>query len=399
MISAVPDAEALAKRAEKDIPGAEGSVADMSVKRALFGQFAVVWNDAEESADKSDALKILQELRPRLKLRMPNQSFLEQASMYSRMALMLFVFLWGGTCVLTLTPLRWLHPFLRRCGVPLGWLPVNAAFWLWCQTMCSAAGVRVRIQGKPLSEQWGKDANGIIVYNHMSSLDPFLVYVACSQLAPKFVGKASLFKLPVFGWLSFAMGHIPIVRSNREKAVHAMNVVGGGIIRSGRSVAVAPEGARSKDGHLSLPFKKGTFYFQQQTKAPLLPIVLHGAYDLWPRERVFTRCGEVHVRFLEPQKYVDAEDTHEAIEAARVKLQRSISENTLHFPEPFGRHSLTWRGVFECSFFLVLSFGMYWQFYRFYSSIGRAVGLSTSSALTLFAVISFAEAVVVDRVL
>jgi 1-acyl-sn-glycerol-3-phosphate acyltransferase len=66
----------------------------------------------------------------------------------------------------------------------------------------------------------------------------------------------------------------------------------------GDSLAVSPEGTRSKTGHLR-PFKKGGFHLAQQLEWPILPVSIHGAFDLWPPKSGFTRCGCVELRYHE----------------------------------------------------------------------------------------------------
>merc|ERR1719183_506346 len=91
-------------------------------------------------------------------------------------------------------------------------------------------------------------------------------------------------------------------------------------MRSGRSVAVAPEGTRTTDGNLTLPFKKGAFYTQELAKVPLLPVVIFGAYELWPPGQLFATPGEVTISAL-PQQLLGEGSRDDA----RVRLQRSIA--------------------------------------------------------------------------
>ncbi len=69
-------------------------------------------------------------------------------------------------------------------------------------------------------------------------------------------------------------------------------------------MVIAPEGTRSWDGHLSIPMKKGTFHIQRATRAAITPVVIHGAYELWPRGTAFPRTGEITLRRLTPIPFV-----------------------------------------------------------------------------------------------
>ena len=52
-----------------------------------------------------------------------------------------------------------------------------------------------------------------------------------------------------------------------------------------RSVAIFPEGTRTKDGEL-LPFKKGAAIFGINTKVPIIPVAISGTYH-WSQKKLF----------------------------------------------------------------------------------------------------------------
>ena len=52
-----------------------------------------------------------------------------------------------------------------------------------------------------------------------------------------------------------------------------------------RSVAIFPEGTRTKDGEL-LPFKKGAAIFGINTKIPIIPVAISGTYH-WSQKKLF----------------------------------------------------------------------------------------------------------------
>eukprot|EP00418_Pyrodinium_bahamense_P081452 CAMPEP_0179056466 /NCGR_PEP_ID=MMETSP0796-20121207/23826_1 /TAXON_ID=73915 /ORGANISM="Pyrodinium bahamense, Strain pbaha01" /LENGTH=397 /DNA_ID=CAMNT_0020753141 /DNA_START=50 /DNA_END=1243 /DNA_ORIENTATION=- len=391
---------AAAQALTEKVAGATKDVNDrvqesIAVKRALFGDFAQQWNDAEEAGD-AEALSVLEALRPKLKLRPAKQGLASHLFMCIRLVLTVLVASWGCACVLTLTPLRWLHPLFRACGLPNGLLPMDLCLAMWARAVLTAAGVKVRMEGASAKEIWGDGCCGIIVYNHASNLDPFIVNHVCSCLAPKYLGKKVLFKLPLLGWMSLALGMVPINRGDREKAVRTMNETVGGIMRRWRrSVAVAPEGTRTTDGHLRLPFKKGTFHLQEQTRAPLLPVVIHGAYELWPPGQLFTTTGEVTVQVL-PAQPPEETDAGSLREASRLALQRSLAKIQAKHPD-LGARSLSAWSAMECLFRLLCTAVVFRQFWRLHSALTAAVGLGASGIMCLFLVVTIIVAVVVDQ--
>ena len=52
-----------------------------------------------------------------------------------------------------------------------------------------------------------------------------------------------------------------------------------------RSVAIFPEGTRTKDGEL-LPFKKGAAIFGINTIIPIIPVAISGTYH-WSQKKLF----------------------------------------------------------------------------------------------------------------
>jgi putative phosphoserine phosphatase/1-acylglycerol-3-phosphate O-acyltransferase len=70
-------------------------------------------------------------------------------------------------------------------------------------------------------------------------------------------------------------------------------------LRSGLSVAIAPEGTRSSGDRLG-EFKKGPFHIAMQAGVPIVPIVIHNASDVLPKGNFFIRPTQVVVDVLEP---------------------------------------------------------------------------------------------------
>ena len=69
--------------------------------------------------------------------------------------------------------------------------------------------------------------------------------------------------------------------------------------RNGDSLAISPEGTRSLHGRLS-SFKKGPFYTSIDLCIPITPILLFGAFSLWPPKQKIPHAGKVVVKFMKP---------------------------------------------------------------------------------------------------
>jgi len=377
---------------------AECATSDTGAKRrCLFGELALLRNKAE-AANDTETLEVLDAQRSKLKIAKQAQTSIDKVSMYIRLLLTAVMALWGSLCLLVMIPLRLSHPVLRQFGVRNGNLPLDILIQQWAKGVLAAAGVKVTVVGAPVD--WITDTNrvGIIVYNHASNLDPFIVQTICNT-SPKYIGKKVLFKIPILGWFFMLCGMVPINRGDREKAVATMNKAVVGIMnRWQRSVAIAPEGTRSTDGHLRLPFKKGVFHLQDQTKVPLFPILIYGAYELWPPGRAFADPGHVTVSFLPEQKQVAAEGDHNPRDATRLALQQGYSETIAEHADR-GATPLTATDIGACVCRFIMTLFVYWAIWRLLCSTGEMIGLGTRGWTTLFIATSLVAAFYVEKFL
>src|SRR5688500_12020004 len=120
----------------------------------------------------------------------------------------------------------------------------------WASLLVRAAGIRVRLHNEQLMRS-GEPR--IYLSNHVSWFD---VLTLASVLPHyKFIGKAELFRIPIFGRAARAAGMIPIQRENRKSAFESYRVAADRI-RAGASVVVFPEGTRGHSYALR-QFKKG----------------------------------------------------------------------------------------------------------------------------------------------
>jgi 1-acyl-sn-glycerol-3-phosphate acyltransferase len=155
-------------------------------------------------------------------------------------------------------------------------------------------GVRVRCEGVEVIKHVRP---GLVHFTHSSYMDALLLLATYPHNLTAFV-KAELFRIPFLGWISLAFGSIPIYRKDRSQAIAVVDRTAERCIARGDSLAVAPEGTRSKSGNL-MDFKKGPFYLAENMQWPIVPTVILGNYELWPPNRAMPDSGTVVVRFLE----------------------------------------------------------------------------------------------------
>jgi 1-acyl-sn-glycerol-3-phosphate acyltransferase len=87
----------------------------------------------------------------------------------------------------------------------------------------------------------------IVVTNHVSHIDPFLVakFLLDAARTPRFLAKEAIFDVPVIGWGMRAMGHIPVKRGS----VHARQSLAGAVaaLDRGEVIVLHPEGTVTRD--------------------------------------------------------------------------------------------------------------------------------------------------------
>ena len=163
----------------------------------------------------------------------------------------------------------------------------------WASCLVKAAGIKVRLHN---AERIESSSPRIYVSNHISWFDVLTLAAVLPRY--KFVGKAELFKIPVFGRAAHAAGMIAIERENRKSAFESYRVAAERI-RAGASVVVFPEGTRGRDYSLR-QFKKGPFVLAVAAGVPIIPTIVHGTIPIMPRDSFRVRPGVVDIHFLEP---------------------------------------------------------------------------------------------------
>lgn len=142
----------------------------------------------------------------------------------------------------------------------------------------------------------------ILAVNHQSFLDPPLAGNAADR-AIFFLAKKSLMDSPVLGWLLPKLNVIPVnLEGGDRSALKALIRV----LSAGECALVFPEGTRTPDGSLQ-PAEPGMGLVIAKTRAPVVPMRIFGAYDVWPIHGKFRFSGKITVVVGEPIRFSEAE--------------------------------------------------------------------------------------------
>ena len=195
----------------------------------------------------------------------------------------------------------------------------------WGHSILAASRIRVSIFGQ---ENFDPSRSYIFMSNHQSNFDipVLLAHLRCQF---RWLAKAELFRIPIFGRGMRGAGYIPIDRSDRRAAMESLQQAAK-TIRNGTSVMIFPEGTRSRDGVLR-SFKKGGFILAVDAGVPIVPVLISGTFQIMPRSSLRIRSGRVCVQILEPIETAGygRKRKNELLEAVRSRMleaQQQLSE-------------------------------------------------------------------------
>lgn len=119
----------------------------------------------------------------------------------------------------------------------------------------------------------------VVISNHCSHSDSFLISHVPWEM--KWIGKSSLFSIPIVGWSMSLSGDIPLKRGQKTSVEDTMAACKAYLER-GVPVIIFPEGTRSESDTM-LPFKDGAFRLAVEAGVPILPIAVEGTRLALPK--------------------------------------------------------------------------------------------------------------------
>ena len=145
------------------------------------------------------------------------------------------------------------------------------------------------------------------------------------------MAKKEVYKLPFFRTAAKSFNFIKVDRSDKNDR-KSINQQAKTLFSNGWSLMVYPQGTRAKKDNF-LPFKSGAFHIALDNNIPILPVVIAGTGDIWPRGEKFMTSGKAIINTLEPidiSKYTKetidqlVEETYEKMSKVYKELSASI---------------------------------------------------------------------------
>jgi len=221
----------------------------------------------------------------------------------------------------------------------LAWLPLLAISRLFDRDpVLYRTGFLFRKLGKALTwanPAWRLQISGetisdprrpyVVVSNHQSLADIPLISNLPWEM--KWMGKAELLKLPIFGWMMQLSGDIAVDRKNPRSGAQAL-IKAQRYLEQKCSVIIFPEGTRTLDGRVR-QFTDGAFHLAIRAKAPILPLVLEGSKDCIPKNSwQFGKPSDIFLKILPPieTSSLSIEDVQALRDRVRAAIMAQIAE-------------------------------------------------------------------------
>lgn len=194
----------------------------------------------------------------------------------------------------------------------------------WARLLVAAAGIDLRTENLDVIR---RDQRYVLIANHSSFFDIPCILAAVRQPI-RFMAKASLFRIPIFGWALGRAGFIPIDRKNRRTAVKSFELAADRI-RKGNTIVVFPEEGRSRQRTMR-PFQRGAFLLAMKSEQPIVPLALQGSFDVYSATARWVRPGIVTIRAGTPiaTAGLTLRDKDRLLTESREQIERMLSEES-----------------------------------------------------------------------
>jgi 1-acyl-sn-glycerol-3-phosphate acyltransferase len=151
---------------------------------------------------------------------------------------------------------------------------------------------RMKVYGK---ENVPKDGPFLVVSNHQSFFDPMF----CQTWIWRpfyFIPRDTLLHNRFWGRLIASFCVIPIRKGQADIAAMKTIIE---FLKQGKAVCLYPEGTRTPDGRIGA-VKPGFGLMSRRSGAPVLPMVIDGVFECWPRTQKYPKLGRVAVLYGNP---------------------------------------------------------------------------------------------------
>lgn len=135
----------------------------------------------------------------------------------------------------------------------------------------------------------------LLASNHQSFLDPVLATLAIPREC-NYMARDTLFHHPVLRRVIEYLNAFPVKRGTADMGAIKETIRR---LRAGGIVTTFPEGTRTTDGQIG-PMRAGVVLLARKTQVPVVPTLILGALEAWPRTAPLPRPHAVLVAYAPP---------------------------------------------------------------------------------------------------
>ena len=134
----------------------------------------------------------------------------------------------------------------------------------------------------------------VFVGNHVSYMDPVVLWVAAQPRKPRFLARSNLWRIPVFGGLLCRIGAIPVDPESADlKAVKTAAAA----LKRGEDVGIFAEGTRMRTPDNVYKPHAGFVLIANMGKAKVVPVGITGADRIKPHDQKGLHFPKITVSF------------------------------------------------------------------------------------------------------
>lgn len=135
----------------------------------------------------------------------------------------------------------------------------------------------------------------LLVSNHQSFLDPVLATLAIPREC-NYMARDTLFHHPVLRRVIEFLNAFPVKRGTADMGAIKETLRR---LKSGKVVLTFPEATRTVDGSVG-PMRAGVVLLARKTRVPIVPMLILGAFESWPRTAKLPTPRPILVAYAEP---------------------------------------------------------------------------------------------------
>lgn len=205
-------------------------------------------------------------------------------------------------------------------------------WYRFCRFFCHL-GFRYFFGGRALHIERVPVTGGVLlICNHQSFLDPVLGTVELPREC-HYMARDTLFRGPLKKLIE-SLNAFPVKRGTADIGAIKETLKR---LKQGGLITVFPEGTRTEDGNIG-PFQPGVVLIARKTGVPLVPTLILGAFEAWPRTAKLPRPRRVLVVYGEPLTAAEIAglSDEECVSRVRERLIAMMHEYRAH-PRIAGR--------------------------------------------------------------